>query len=331
MKHPFISACALLVLACACSDKKASEDNKTEATSSDTDTLVVAEKSVEAEPIDTIAQDWDDNDCPMPISVVREYDDNYREKSRSLRYIFFGDEDKEYYTSRAKNYTTLATLSNKTLSITFKNVQEGSEMGSLIEGKYAYCMSGLNYSCKSRPEEGVAFTDNYMKDHEIVAMKYKGGKAPKEVIDTLQARYNQKVKTSYNCGVSEDGKLAIYSVQMRPKGKKCLGMRVVVTDGRVACYEELCEDYNDMSSWHVDDGGEYAPLNVYLVTKGPKGYNIFYSEMAPESTTERMMMVRRNGLKIFTFGSYYNYIDYTPQEEETEDEEIPDNIEEEAI
>lgn len=330
MKHPFISAMALLALACACSDKKASEDNKTEAQK--TDTLAVVEKSIEEEPIDTVAQDWDEDDLPMPISIVREYDDNYNEKGRSLRYIFFdNDEDKKYYTTRAKNYTTLATYNNKTLCITFKNVQEGCETGSLIEGKYAYCMSGLNYSCKGRPEEGVAFTANYMKHHEIVPMNRKGGKAPKEIIDTLQARYSQKVLSSYNCGVSEDGKLAIYSVQMRPKGKKCLGMRVVVADGKITCYEELCEDYNDMSAWHVDDGGEYAPLSLSVVTKGTKGYNIFYSEMAPESSTERMMMVRRNGLKVFTFGSYYNYIDYTPEQEETEVEEVPDNIEEEAI
>jgi len=263
--------------------------------------------------IDTIAEDWDEDDKPMPMYVVNKYDNNYNIVGASLRFIYGGDDDKKYYLPRAKNYTTLISNS-KAVSISYKNEQKGREMGSVIEGEYSSEMSGLNYTCNGRPVSGYAFTDNYMKTHENIELKYPRSDAPKSVIQTLEERYKQKVLTSVNCATSADGKVGIYSVQMRPKNNRCLGLKVVRVDNEIYTYEEWAENYDEGSAWHVDDGGDYPTYMICAVTKGKKGYNIFYSESAPESSNEEMLMLRNGELKYYRFEQYYNYIDYYPGE-----------------
>lgn len=297
-------------------------------------TVAVANENV-VEPTDTIAEDWDADDKPMPIYVVEHLDKNYNVVSRSMRFIYCNESDRDYYLPRAKNYTTLICSCNKTLSITYKDEQKGREIGSIIGGIYECEMSGLNYKSKGGASYGYAFTDNYMKTHEEVVMKYPGGKAPKQVIDTLQARYGMKVQSSVNCGVSVDGKISIYSVQMRPKGKRCLGMRVMRVDNDIYTYEEWAENYNNSSAWHVDDEGEYPTFNIMAVTKGAKGYNIFYNESAIESSNEELLMLRNGKFKFYRFAQYYNHIDYYPPTDEEEDgsdtEPIEENVEEVEI
>lgn len=268
--------------------------------------------SVELKSVDTLAVDWNDTSMPMPMSVIYEYDDDYNEIGQTLRHIYYNEEDSALYAPVASTYKLLVDGSKQT-TISFAGEQpNANEWGSIIGGKYAYCMKGLNYNYTGEALQGFAFNGAFLQNHEIIALKYPENTVPKYLIDSLQVRYDNEVKSSYTCATSMDEKFSIYSVQMKPKYGKCLGMRVVSVDNSLYIFEEWCQEYNEESAWHVDDGGEYYQFAPIAVTKGEKGYDIFYYDGAPESSTYAAMLLRNGKLKDYTFVSYFNYIDYNP-------------------
>ncbi len=319
MKHTLLPSLVLMALVCACSGKKEQTTDETNTPECDSLQVVAVQAEVEAEPIDTVAEDWDEDSKPMFICYLDKADAQGCDIGEELRYCYLGEEDEAYYTSRAKNYKTLVNTAGKTLSISYVGVHDGPEMGNMLWGRNAGYMKGLDYRTKGKPFSGVAFTDSYMKDHTVVAMKERSGKAPQAVIDTLQARYGLKVKWSRNQCESTDGHLGVYTVQMRPNGKKCLGLRVVRIDSNVYTLEEWANNYDGMISWHVDDEGEYSQAFVTCVTHGPKGYNIFYTEGAVESSTDAVLLVRNGTVKYHRFGQYYIYVDYTAPDADDEE------------
>lgn len=269
-------------------------------------------ESKEQKSVDTLAVDWDEASTPMPMSVIYEYDDDYNEIGQTLRHIYHSKEDSALYTPVASTYKLLVEGSKQT-SISFAGEQpNANEWGSIIGGYYAYCMKGLNYNYTGEALQGFAFNEAFLQNHKIIALKFPENAAPKYLLDSLQVRYNNEVKVSNTCATSMDEKFSIYSVQMKPKDGKCLGMRVVSADGSMYIFEEWCDEYNEESAWHVDDGGEYYKFVPVAVTKGEKGYDIFYYDGAAESSTYAAMLLRNGKLKDYTFASYYNNFDYNP-------------------
>lgn len=312
-KRALLIGLATLAIACACNNKNTNEGNQQGMGADSLDTISCGEEN---RVLDTI--DWEADDCPMPMYTVCSYDENYNVTSSHLRHLFDNEEQKEYFTRRAKNYTTLLNA-DKQIKITYKGVHEGPEMGCWIGGNYGDRMSGLDYTCKGKWEDGFAFTDNFMKTHEAVPINRNDGKAPKSVIDSLKAKYGMKIHSTQKCAASKDGQFAIYSVQMEPKNKKCLGMRVVKIQDRLVIKEDWADPYDEWSGWNVDDGGEYLGIWVTAVTKGDSGYDIFYSKGAPESSVCGVLLVRGDKIVDHQFCNFYNYIDYQPQEERTEE------------
>lgn len=299
MKKILLPALAVMLTAIGCTDKK-TKDN------------------VEPKAVDTLVADWDETSIPMPMTVIYEYDDEYNEIGQSLRHVYDSQADSALYAPIASTYKLLVDGSKKT-TISFAGEQpKAKEWGSLISGKYAYCMKGLNYNYTGEALQGFAFNDAFLQNHEIISLKYPENTAPKYLLDSLQVRYSNEVRSSYTCATSMDEKFTLYSVQMEPMDGKCLGMRIVSADDSLYIFEEWCEDYNDMSAWHVDDGGEYYPFAPIAVTKSAKGYDIFYYEGAPESSTYAAMLLRNGKFEDYTFASYYHHIDYTPTPDPTE-------------
>lgn len=262
--------------------------------------------------IDTLLADWDDTSVPMPMSVSLVFDDNYETIGHTLLHVFGGEDDSLLYTPIAPTYHLLMGAGTKT-QISYSGPQtRGKEWGSLIGGKYAYCMKGLNYNDSGEASEGFAFNDKFLQTHEVLELKYPENAAPRYLLDTLSARYGNEVKSSYTCATSLDEKFTLYSIQMEPKDGRCLGMRVINADGTIYVHEEWCEDYNTESAWHVDDGGEYYPFMPHAVTRSAKGYDIFYYEGAPESSTYSVLLLRDGTSHNFDLACYYHYVDYTP-------------------
>jgi len=263
--------------------------------------------------VDTVLVDWTETSAPMPVLLICEYDDNYNVLSRSLRHAFDSQGDSLQFTPLANTYKTLYAQAGK-FAISYAGKQEGKEMGARIEGKYSYCMKGLNYDYKGDGdvEDGFAFNDEFLQNHEIIDLKFPQSEAPKSLVDTLEARYGNKVLTAVTSAISADGNIALYSVQMTPKDGKCLGMRVVSQNNVLSIYEDWSMNYDEESAWHVDDGGEYAPMFPYVITRGEKGLDIFYFEGAPESSSYQALLQRADSMSLYCFSQYYNYVDYCP-------------------
>lgn len=305
MKRIFYPALAVLLTTVACTEKK-------------------SQPSVDPKPIDTLVADWDETSIPMPITIVYQLPENFNpygdgeETEMSLRHVFDSQEDSALYTPIADSYHLFISEGKKT-NIKFTGLQpKAKEYGMQISGPYAYCMKGLNYEYSGQESSGFAFNDAFLNTHEILDLKYPENTAPKYLLDTLATRYNNEVRSSYTCATSMDEKFTLYSVQMEPQNGKCLGMRVVVADGTLYIHEEWCEEYNEESAWHVDDGGEYYPFSPLAVTKGEKGYDIFYYEGAPESSTYAALLLRNGKFENYDFSCYYNAIDYTPTPDPTD-------------
>lgn len=276
-----------------------------------------AQSDVTPKPIDTLLADWDETSVPMPIECVYLFDtegaDGWEICGYDFRHVYDSQEDSALYTPIASNYHTLVVNGQKH-SIEYTGEQKGKEMGSLIGGQYAYCMKGLNYKLNGGEVEssGFAFSDSFLQNHEVIALKYPENAAPRYLLDTLRTRYNLEVINSYTCAVSEDGTLAIYSAQMEPQDTACLGIRMVVDHDSITIFEDPAYYYGQGSAWHVDDGDEYYPIHPIAVTRGEKGIDIFYYEGAPESSTYAALLLRNGKFEEYTFAAYYNYIDYTP-------------------
>lgn len=292
---PTLAALTLITAACTDKNKQPNENPETA-------------------PIDTLALDWDKDDAPMPLYAVGTYDEALGERVFSgLRHIYNDPDDSTQYAANPRNYQTLVD-GNTQRKIRFAGEQKGQTMGYLIEGQYNWCMKGLNYEVVGgEPAEGIALTDNFLKSHEIVSFECPGDKpSPKEINDSIEARYNMKVKRGYTCATSTDGTMGIYSIQMEPKGNECLGLRVVSDNGKISVLEELSQMYGEGSAWHVDDGDEYYPLTPLAVTRGAKGLDIFYLEMAPESYSYKALLVRQDSIVDYYFTQYYVYYDFSP-------------------
>lgn len=265
--------------------------------------------------LDTVLVDWTPTSVPMPIIAIQQYDDQYNLISTSLRQVFASAEDSALYTSLAHTYGAYFNASGKVDIMYAGQQQEGKEMGMLIGGKYSYCMKGLNFDYMEHQGElndGFAFNDEFLQSHEVLSLHYPGGQAPRSVVDSVEARYQNKVLSSFTCAVTPDRSIAIYSIQMKPQGDRCLGLRVISQNDQLSYYEEWSMDYNDMSAWHVDDGGEYYPLAPLSITRGAKGLDVFYFEGAPESATFSVLLQRGDSISDYNFAMYYCAVDYTP-------------------
>lgn len=298
---------ATLTFVCLC-NKSFSQTNRHK-----TDISAFVNEKESAEYLD--AFDWDVNDFPMPMYEVNYYDDDYNVTSVRLRHLFDNENQREYFTSRASKYKTMV-LADKIMKIAYKGYHKGPEMGNLIGGMYEDLMSGLDYDCEGEWSSGFAFTDNFMKTHDVVYVTEDLSEAPKSVVDSLQARYGLVVKNIRKCAVSQDGKLVVYSGQMMPKDGKCLGMRVLKIEDKLLVFEDWAAWVDEYSVWNVDDEGEYISIYVLAVTRSDKGYDIFYCKGAPESLRHGVLMVRGDKIIDFTFSNFYNYIDYQPSTEE---------------
>lgn len=297
MKKLLPTLAALALIATACSDKPKQPNDNTDAGI-----------------VDTLAQDWDNNNVPMPLYAIGNYDENLDQRvCTSLRHIYNDQEDSAMYAANPANYHTLIDGS-KQHKIRFTGEQKGQTMGYMLEGKYNWCMKGLNYEMvEGDPIEGIALTDDFLKTHEVLYVDCPSDMpSPKQINDSIEARYNMKVKKGYTCATSTDGTVGIYSIQMEPNGNQCLGLRVVNDNGKISVLEEWSQMYGEGSAWHVDDGDEYYPFVPMAVTRGAKGLDIFYLELAPESYSYMALLVREDSITNYCFTQYYVYYDFSP-------------------
>lgn len=278
-----------------------------------------AQATVEINTIDTTVADWDQTSVPMPMIVRYDYAD-FEEYEVSARYpfhLFDSQSDSALYAPVADTYHILyRDGQSKPVAIKAKGLQVGKEWGSIINGRYEYCMNGYLFDFEEEVGEdsfcGFSFSDSFLKSHEVLQLKYPQTPAPRYLLDSIEARYGNSVRSSIITATTLDEKVTTYSVQMEPKDGKCLGMLILKEQDQMYIYEDWCEAYDEYSAWHVDDGGEYAGCSPCVITHSGKGYDIFYCEGSPESLTFGALLLRNGKFDDYQFACYYNHVDYVP-------------------
>lgn len=155
-----------------------------------------------SESIDQSLFDWDQNNAPL--TMVASDDMNY--------HIWDSQEDSVMTLSVASKYKTI-WFSGHRGEIEFQAAQEGQAgFGTIVyPGRYLH---GLRYFSKNgEMENGFAFTEEFLNNHEII--QFKAGniydepkQAPKQLFELLSQKYNDKVRSSVECAKSDDGKVA---------------------------------------------------------------------------------------------------------------------------
>lgn len=130
---------------------------------------------------------------------------------------------------------------------------------------------------------------------------------PDNVVKRMEKKYGGKADRSrMTCLIGE--KYAAGHIQFKPKGGKCIAVEVVFSGDQIWSYTDVANNVNDMSMWHVDDGGEYFGVLPNAAFDGPDGLEILYFEYAPESSTFGFITLGAGDkLERHEIEGYYNY------------------------
>ena len=259
--------------------------------------------------LDTNLLDWDDANAPMPIFVDNGY----------ILHICDSQEDSAAFAGNISAYKTLVNEGER-YAIAYDKFQQGQVgFGNILFGDRTRYDSGYRFkSTGKKAYTGFAFTDAFLSDHEVLQQKQfpddeNGTPAPAQLLSRLTKTYGGKVKTSSLNAQSADGKVSIYSVQFEPKDTFCMAMRVITDGDSTYIMEDATDHYDEMSAWHVDDGGEYNTIAPLAITRGKKGLDIFYLGSSPESYYYSALMVRNDSVVEKNFANYYVYVDFQPE------------------
>lgn len=278
-------------------------------------------KSADKAEADSLGLDWDSTCAPIPMDEVLVYDDIYGEDvtGHYLLYVMQGQEDSVRIAPVAKSYQTMC-YGGKKVKIEYDGIQNGPESCSLIGGQNAKYMKGYIYKYWDKTElgegDGIAFNDAFLANHKIIDININTDtqkKIPSTLRDSLKTRYKMEIQDSRLMAESKGIGLAVYSVQMKLKGKKALGMHVITVDDQIYVHEEWAEVHEDgYLCWSVDDDGIYQGGNVLTITSGEKGYDVFIETVSAETTCYTALLLRDGQVNEVDMASYYNDIDYTP-------------------
>ncbi|MBQ8657386.1 MAG: hypothetical protein IJ527_10135 [Prevotella sp.] len=130
---------------------------------------------------------------------------------------------------------------------------------------------------------------------------------PEQVIKQMEKKYGGKADRSrLTCLIGED--YGAGHIQFKPQGGKCTAVEVVFSGDKVWSFTDIADQVDDISMWHVDDGGEYFGVQPDVVFDGPDGLEIFYFEYAPESSSFGFLTLGDAGRLVkHDIDGYYNY------------------------
>ena len=173
----------------------------------------------------------------------------------------------------------------------------------------------------------LVVTDSYLETRQRLDIDYveaswsKPKPLPEAVAKQLEQKYGMKIERMRLCAtIGQDYLWG--SVQFKgeykdaPKdkynqdSKSALALDVLVKGDEVFVNEEI--GYYDPEygpTWNADDGGEYVGCDITAAFEGPRGVELFYRRLAPESTAVGMFTISDNKLVRLNYETYHNMID----------------------
>ena len=118
---------------------------------------------------------------------------------------------------------------------------------------------------------------------------------PKDLAEKFEKKYGRQIlHGTLDCTFGDNDEYKYVNIQFKNKGNKALGVvAVVMPDGGIRSLD-LEREWNEESTWRVDDGGEFygygfdfatvenGKLYIYLSDNGAEGVNIDNYEVADD-------------------------------------------------
>lgn len=155
--------------------------------------------------------------------------------------------------------------------------------------------------------------DAYLSHREMLKVKSfpwdQRKSLPADVVKAMEKKYGvQAERSQMTAQVGEDYVAGF--IQFKPKGEVVLAVEVLICGDQVWSYsDEGRTDSDDISVWHVDDGGEYFGNNYDAAFIGPDGIELLYTHHAPESADFGWMTIKGDKLVRHEIGGYYVWYD----------------------
>ncbi len=155
----------------------------------------------------------------------------------------------------------------------------------------------------------------YKKSATILELKNRENGMTKieSLSDDLQKsfvdKYGRKIVSGCASAVfGDNSEYQLVNVQFENKGDDALGVSALVENGEIKAVKEFPAKYDEMSTWRVDDEGEFNGLWAHLVVMENGVLTLYTSNNGEESCNYRNYMVRGNALCEGNIeASYYHF------------------------
>ncbi|HCL79192.1 MAG TPA: hypothetical protein DIC53_04405 [Synergistaceae bacterium] len=133
--------------------------------------------------------------------------------------------------------------------------------------------------------------DEYTGSVEPIPLKKSPAEATPDQRKAFEKRYGRTLKAIVRIAEAEDSGVAVYAMEFKPKGKNALAAIALVAPEGTFCLD-FPAAYDEQSTWHVDDGGEFYPESYIVgsLLKRGDGYEFTLHDASAESFTSRLVV-----------------------------------------
>ncbi len=197
--------------------------------------------------------------------------------------------------------------------------EQGAEWNGRETGRYFGDLGGFLFRVEGNPlsissedfagSDALLVDDEYSKAAGIVPLKKKPAKVSPDLRKEFEKRYGRTLKALVRIAGGADSGVAVYAMEFKPRGKSALGVVALVAPEGTYCLD-FPADYNEQSTWNVDDEGNFYPesYSVGSLMKLADGYEFTLHKPAAESASSRLMVTKGGKLVEQAGSSSYRYI-----------------------
>lgn len=208
-----------------------------------------------------------------------------------------------------------AILDSKVFPIRYEKYQNATEEDNSRDAYYNFDNMAGNVFRVTEGKLGkelwttiVLADSNFMAQYEVVKYKTMGSfnKMPQKLVSKFENRYGRKVTTSF-MDVGFDGRKFV-GVQFENRETDALAVMAIVSDdNEILATIDFPAKYDEMSTWRVDDGGEFGFYGITSILKDRNdgSYICVVESSAPESILTCLM--RQKGGILYFDKRMYRY------------------------
>lgn len=132
--------------------------------------------------------------------------------------------------------------------------------------------------------------DGYAESTTLLSLERGKAQPTADQRAIFEKRYGRPLKAMVRIARGTDSGVAVYVMEFELKGKSALGAVVLVAPEGTFCLD-FPATYDEQSTWHVDDGGDFYPDSYVVGSLMKRGtrYEFTLHRQAAESYTSRLV------------------------------------------